>query len=50
MCRNFKEYPEWEIRENPNLMFGDGECPMAGYIINGDFDCPENCKLHKEVK
>lgn len=27
MCRNFKEFLDYKISENPNLTFGDGECP-----------------------
>jgi len=50
MCRNFEEYDEQKVEENPNLTFGDGECPGFNYIISCDQQCPPNCKFYEELK
>ena len=50
MCRNFMEFSEYQIRENPNLTFGNGKCPEVAHVIDGDYDCPKDCKSYRELK
>ena len=50
LCRNFEEFDEFKVGENPNLMFGDGRCPEHSAIFNGELTCPVDCKSYVEVK
>lgn len=50
MCSNFTHYDGLEIRRNPNLEEGNGECPGYNYVINGNNECPLDCKFYEEVK
>ena len=42
-CRNFEEFSEEHVGENPNFVFGDGVCPGYSHVIDGDTKCDPNC-------
>ena len=50
MCNNFTHCDDFEIRRNPNLESGDGECPGYDYVINRKNECPPDCKFYEGVK
>ncbi|MFH1917757.1 MAG: hypothetical protein ABIJ14_01445 [Nanoarchaeota archaeon] len=50
MCKNFKEYDEFEVRRDPNLVFGDGTCLGSNHIIHNDYNCPTSCDYWGEYK
>lgn len=49
-CANFTEYDEFELNENPNLSFGDGECPAYHHVIHNNYSCSTDCKHYEELK
>jgi hypothetical protein len=49
-CRNFKEFWEDEVRNNPNLVFGDGICPGYSYVIDGQTKCNPNCEKYEVLR
>ena len=38
-CANFTEYQEFELEENGNLNYGDGDCSFLGYNIGTEYSC-----------
>jgi hypothetical protein len=47
VCKFAREFDEFEIEENPNLI-GMGECPYHDFYVHLDF-CAQNCKHYKEI-
>lgn len=51
-CKNFMEYDEFEVRNDPNFFPGDGECEkgVVRYVINGEYLCSSKYVFFEEYE